>query len=216
MLPWSDIDFALLDMDGTLLDRYFDDYFWKEFVPKRYAEENGVSYEQARKKLLAAFKAEEKTLNWTNLDYWSKRLGLDIAAMKEEIRDQVRIHPGVELFLQFLRDEKKEVILVTNAHPKTVKIKLEKTPLLPYFHTVLCSSDIGLPKEEVGFWREAEGVLDFDKERSLLIDDNEDVLLAAHTFGIKHLLHKQDASSRDPQGPSKLFPSIKYFKDLIP
>jgi len=216
LLPWNDIDFALLDMDGTLLDRYFDDFFWEEYVPKRYAKDNGISYEKARKKLLAFFKKEEKSLNWTDVDYWSKRLGLDIVAMKTEIRDQVRIHPGVEPFLQFLRDEKKKVILVTNAHPKTVQIKLEQTLLLPYFHTVLCSSDIGLPKEEIGFWRGAERVLDFDKERSLLVDDNEDVLLAAHTFGVKHILHKQDASSRDSQGPSEIFPSVKYFKDLIP
>ena len=65
MLTWLDIDFALLDMDGTLLDRYFDDYFWEEYVPKRYAEENDISYEKARKKLLAFFKKEEKSLNWT-------------------------------------------------------------------------------------------------------------------------------------------------------
>ena len=31
---WSDIDTVLLDMDGTLLDRHFDDHFWLEHVPK--------------------------------------------------------------------------------------------------------------------------------------------------------------------------------------
>jgi len=203
-------------MDGTILDRYFDDYFWEEHVPKRYAMGKRISYEKARKKLLAAYRAEEKTLNWTDVDYWSKRLGLDIVAMKEEIRDQVRIHPGVEAFLQFLRDQKKAVILVTNAHPKTVKIKLEQTLLLPYFDMVLCSSDVGLPKEEIGFWREAEQVLQFNKERSLLVDDNEDVLLAAHTFGIKHLLHKHHASSRSAQGEAGIFPPLQYFTQLIP
>lgn len=216
MVPWLAIDFVLLDMDGTLLDRYFDDYFWEEHVPKRYAKGKRISFEKARKQLLAAYKAKEKTLNWTDVDYWSDRLGLDIVAMKEEIRDQVRIHPGVEPFLQFLRDAKKELTLVTNAHPKTVQIKLKQTLLLPYFHTVLCSSDIGMPKEEVGFWRDAERVLQFDKKRSLLIDDNEDVLMAAHTFGIKHLLHKTGASSRISQDGSGIFTSIEHFKALIP
>jgi len=34
----KDIKFVLLDMDGTLLDRYFDDYFWEHLVPEKYAE----------------------------------------------------------------------------------------------------------------------------------------------------------------------------------
>ncbi len=216
MVPWAEIDFALLDMDGTLLDRYFDDYFWEEHVPQKYAEVKKISYAKARKKLLAMYKKEEKTLNWTDVLYWSDRIGLDIVAMKEALRSQVRVHVGVEVFLNFLRDEKKEIILVTNAHPRTVQIKLEQTQLLPYFDSVLCSADIGLPKEEVGFWRDAERVLRFKKERSLFIDDNENVLLAAHTYGIKHLLHKSGASSRFLDERSDLFPSLDQFTDLIP
>ncbi len=215
MVPWNKIKFALIDMDGTLLDRYFDDYFWEEYVPEKYAELKRISYDKARKKLLAMYKKEEKTLNWTDVLYWSERLGLDIVAMKIKLRNQVRIHPGVEAFLHFLRDQKKELILVTNAHPRTVQIKMEQTLLLPYFHTVLTSSDIGLPKEEVGFWRDAENVLNYEKERSILIDDNENVLLAAHTYGIKHILHKSAASSRKVHERSEIFPSFKRFDDLI-
>ncbi len=216
MVPWNDIDFALLDMDGTLLDRYFDDYFWEEHIPKKYANKNGIPYEKARKKLLAMYKREERTLNWTDVYYWSKRLRLDIVALKEEIRDQVRIHPGVIGFLHFLRDAKKEVILITNAHPKTVQIKLEQTLLLPYFHTILCSSDIGLPKEDLGFWREAQKVLQFDKNRSVFVDDNENVLLAAHTFGIKYVLHKNGGNSHFSDESSDIFEPVRHFTDLIP
>lgn len=216
MLPWSEIDFVLLDMDGTLLDRYFDDYFWEEHVPKVYAAQNNIPYAKARKKLLAMYKTEEKTLNWTDLHYWSNRLNLDIIAIKVSLKDRVSVHPGVEPFLRFLRDDNKEVILVTNAHPRSVQIKLEQTLLLPYFHTILCSSDIGLPKEEIGFWRDAERVLGFDKERSLFVDDNEDVLLAAYTFGIRHLLHKNGASSKFIHERSEIFPPLVHFTDLIP
>ena len=34
---WSQVDHVLLDMDGTLLDKYFDDYFWETYVPEVYA-----------------------------------------------------------------------------------------------------------------------------------------------------------------------------------
>jgi putative hydrolase of the HAD superfamily len=30
-------DTVLLDMDGTLLDRHFDDHFWMEHVPGTYS-----------------------------------------------------------------------------------------------------------------------------------------------------------------------------------
>lgn len=37
MLNWNKINTVLLDMDGTLLDLNFDNHFWLEFVPQRYA-----------------------------------------------------------------------------------------------------------------------------------------------------------------------------------
>jgi putative hydrolase of the HAD superfamily len=40
-LPWHDIDTVLLDMDGTLLDLHFDNHFWLEHLPQRYAELHG-------------------------------------------------------------------------------------------------------------------------------------------------------------------------------
>ena len=34
------ITHVLLDMDGTLLDKYFDDYFWEHLVPEKYADKH--------------------------------------------------------------------------------------------------------------------------------------------------------------------------------
>ena len=42
-LPWPDIDTVLLDMDGTLLDLHFDNHFWLELLPQRYADLHGIS-----------------------------------------------------------------------------------------------------------------------------------------------------------------------------
>jgi FMN phosphatase YigB (HAD superfamily) len=35
---WQRIHTVLLDMDGTLLDLHFDNYFWGELVPQRFGE----------------------------------------------------------------------------------------------------------------------------------------------------------------------------------
>ncbi len=39
-LPWQQISTVLLDMDGTLLDKYYDDYFWEQYLPKVYGEKH--------------------------------------------------------------------------------------------------------------------------------------------------------------------------------
>ncbi len=202
-------------MDGTLLDRHFDDFFWEELVPEKFSHLKGISLSVAKKQLYAAFKGEERTLNWTDIYYWSDRLGLDIVALKMEMSGQVRVHPGVLSFLKFIRDLQKEVVLVTNAHPKTVQIKLGQTDLSPYLETILCSSDIGVPKEALEFWKKAEEVLLFDKTKTLFIDDNEAVLHAADAFGIKYLLQKSNASSRRVQISSTAFPPLARFDSLI-
>jgi putative hydrolase of the HAD superfamily len=51
IIDWNTIDTVLLDMDGTLLDRHFDDHFWLEHVPKRWAARNGTSIDHARTQL---------------------------------------------------------------------------------------------------------------------------------------------------------------------
>ena len=56
-LPWSAIDTVLLDMDGTLLDLHFDNHFWLQHLPQRYAEHHQCSLAQARAELLPLFEA---------------------------------------------------------------------------------------------------------------------------------------------------------------
>lgn len=216
MIPWEKISTVLLDMDGTLLDRHFDDFFWEELVPEKFSDLKGIPLSDAKTQLYTAYKGEERTLNWTDLDYWTDRLGIDIVALKMEVSKQVSVHPGVLPFLKFIRDGKREVALVTNAHPKTVKIKLGQTDLGSYLDTILCSSDIGVPKEAQEFWKGAEEVLLFDKSKTLFVDDNESVLRAAELFGIKYLLQKSNASSRRLEKQSTAFPPLSRFDSLIP
>ena len=146
---WETVDTVLLDMDGTLLDKHFDDYFWEHYVPEIFAEKNDLTPLEARKELLARYKSIEGTLAWTDLDYWSEKLGLDIPALKLKINHLIQVHPYVIDFLQYCRSLGKEVHLVTNAHSKTLDIKLRKTDIGGYFDRVICSEEVGLPKEAI-------------------------------------------------------------------
>jgi len=214
-IPLKEIKYVLLDMDGTLLDLYFDDYFWGHLVPEKYAEKHNMTFGAAKDFLYRKYKSQERTLNWCDIDFWSKELHLDIPALKEQIRHLIEVHPHVIDFLKMLKRHRKKVFLVTNAHFKTVNIKFKKTQIGKYFDSVLCSFDVGHPKEFIQFWQKAEKLLKFDKDKALFIDDTEDVLITAREFGIRYLLFKARANSKSEPKKTKEFPVIHDFSELM-
>lgn len=202
-------------MDGTLLDLYFDDYFWRHLVPEKYAERHNISFGAAKDFLYRTYKSHEKTLNWCDIDFWSKELKLDIPALKEQIRHLIEVHPHVIEFLKLMKERNKKIFMLTNAHYKTVKIKFRKTQIGEYFDEVLCSFNVGHPKEDLAFWQGAEKRLKFDKETSLFIDDTEDVLVTAREYGIRYLLFKARASSKIQPKKTQEFLTIHDFRELM-
>src|SRR5213594_4330903 len=85
LFDWSQIDDVLLDMDGTLLDRHFDNIFFEEELPRRYAVLHGMAFEAARDLLMSMYRSVEGELAWTDLHYWTKRVGIDVVAMTKEL-----------------------------------------------------------------------------------------------------------------------------------
>lgn len=216
ILDWQEIETVLLDMDGTLLDRHFDDHFWLEHVPQTYVNKYGVSLHHAKEYLYSLFRSQENTLNWTDLDFWSDRLGLDIPLLKQEIDHLIAVHPFVVEFLLFLRQHGKQVYLVTNAHSKTLDLKLRKTRIGQYFTGIISAHDLGLPKEEVAFWGKLRTVIPFDPEKTVLGEDSETNLGTARQYGIKYLIYVSRYSSVSPPKASDKYTSIKFFNQLIP
>lgn len=212
---WNAIDTVLLDMDGTLLDKYFDDFFWDHYVPEMYAQKNNLSIAEAKNGLLAHYKSREGTLEWTDLDFWSEKLGLDIPALKIQVDHLIQVHPYVVDFLQYCRKINKKIHLVTNAHSKTLDIKMRKTAIGHYFDSIVCSQEVGMAKEEIKFWEKLQGMLQFDPSHTMLADDTEEVLLSAQKHGLNTLIYVAKPSSKSPVKYSNNFPSILYFKELI-
>jgi putative hydrolase of the HAD superfamily len=214
-VPLDEIDFILLDLDGTLLDKYFDDYFWGHLVPEKYAERHDVSFGRAKEFLYSTYRRHERTLKWTDIDFWSEELALDIPALKEQLRHLIDVHPHVEDFLGEMKGRGKQIHLLTNAHYKSVNLKFNETGIGKYFDSVLTSNELGAPKEDLAFWEKAREILGFDRERALFIDDTEDILRTAREYGIKYLLLKGRASSREEPKKSSEFLYIKDFNELL-
>jgi HAD superfamily hydrolase (TIGR01509 family) len=216
MIDWNAIDSVFLDMDGTLLDLHFDNHFWLEHVPLRYAEARGLSLEQAKAELLPLYQSREGTLEWYCVDHWSRALGLDIALLKEEVDHLITVHPHVIDFLEKLATLGKRRVLVTNAHQKSIALKMGKTPLCGHFERVLCSHDLGVPKESRDFWPRVHVLEPFDRDRTLFVDDNQGVLQTAKDYGFRWLLAVLEPDSKAPPRAPGEFPAIRHFAELLP
>lgn len=216
MVNWKEIDTVLLDMDGTLLDLRFDNHFWQEFVPLKFAEKAGLSVNDAKAHLVPYFKSKEGTLDWYCLDYWSDSLQLDIAALKAELADMIAVLPHVIAFLEKIKPTSHRVLLVTNAHRNSLDLKMAKTGLEPFFDDLVSSHDLGLPKEQTEFWHRLHQQHPFDKQSTLLIDDSLAVLNSARQYGIVHLVSISRPDSGMPKKDIAGFPAIEDFRALMP
>jgi putative hydrolase of the HAD superfamily len=216
VFPWDNIDTVLLDMDGTLLDKHFDDYFWEQYLPEHYSLIHDISVEEAREQLLARYKAVKETLDWSDLDFWSRELGMDLQELKLRINHLIGVHPYVVEFLEFCLKRRKQLYLITNAHSRSLSIKLEKTAIGPWFDRIICAGEVGAAKEEPLFWERLQTMLNYNKQRTLLVDDTEKVLVTGREHGLGYLLFVAKPSSRQRVNYSCNFPSIEYFKELLP
>jgi putative hydrolase of the HAD superfamily len=215
MINMTLCDTVLLDMDGTLLDLNFDNHFWLEFVPQKYAQKHQLSIAEAKQQLVPQFKTMEGKLEWYCLDYWSKELQLDIASLKAEIAGLIAVLPHVMDFLDALKASGRQVLLVTNAHRNSLDLKMEKTCLQPFFDAIVCAHDFGLAKEQPGFWQLLQQQYLFDKQRTLLVDDSLAVLNSAKQFGIVHLLTISKPDSQRPVKTISQYPAIEDFRQLM-
>lgn len=216
MLQWSSIDTVLLDMDGTLLDLSFDNYFWLELLPERYAELNALPLGKSKALLAARSDATFGNLEWYCLDHWSRDLQMDIAALKREASERICYRPQALDFLAWLKALGKRLILVTNAHPIALEIKSGSTGLHQHLSHMISSHEFGLAKENDGFWRQLAQREQLDLSRCLLIDDSHRVLARARDEGVAHLLQVLQPDTRLPPASASAFVGVVNFEELMP
>ena len=214
-VDWSAIDTVLLDMDGTLLDLRFDNWFWQELIPRHYAAANGLDLKETQVLLAPKFIQVKGTLQWYCIEYWTRELGLDIGSIKREALARVSFLPGAEEFLSKLRDSGKRVALVTNAHPSTLGLKNERVALTRYFDACYSTHRFAYPKEDAEFWPRLAAEEKFQPQRTLFVDDSLAVLNAAREFGIGWLRAVRRPDSGLPPQPTGDYAAVDRIAELM-
>lgn len=215
-LDWNAIDTVLLDMDGTLLDLAFDSYFWLEMVPQRLSATRGISLAQATALIDKEYTAVQHTMNWYCFDYWSERLGLDIHQMTTEIGSRARLRADTTPFLTALRDCGKHTVLLTNAHPHGLAVKVAHTGLDRHLDLLLSTHTYGYPKEHPQLWAQVQAQVGFDPARTLFIDDSEPILDAAKAFGVRYCLGISNPDSSQKEKSFRRHPSMNDYLTFLP
>src|SRR5690606_1168162 len=212
---WDETDPVLVDMDGTLLDLAFDNFFWRELVPARYAERNGLAFDAAQREITSRYERVAGTLAWYCLEHWSAELELDLVALKRSHRHLIGYLPGATGFLSWVRRSGRPLRIVTNAHPKTMTEKTEHTGVHGNGDAIECAHELGAPKESAAFWTALQRKMPFDPRRTNLVEDSLAVLAAARTFGIGHPIAVARPDSRQPPREIAGFVSVERVADLI-
>jgi putative hydrolase of the HAD superfamily len=196
------VDTLLLDLDGTLLDLAFDNRFWRQVVPAAYGARHGLSVQQALEEILPRMRAVEGTLPWYCLDHWSRTLDMDLSTLKTENAGHVAWLPGAQEFLLRQRAAGRRLVLATNSHPETLRIKMQQVPVTDFLDAAYSSHVFGAPKEDPRFWAGLAAAEPFDPQRTAFLDDNLHVLQAGRVAGVAHLIAITCPDTSQPEKPA--------------
>ena len=216
MVNWDAVDTVFLDVDGSLIDLHYEFVLWQELLPSRFAERLQVSIKAATDQLYGEHGEKlPQGLTLYSIPNWSQITGLNMVALHRELIHLLQFHPGVEEFLQTLKQRDTRVVIVTNAHSSSFNVKNEVLSLSERVDAWYSSEHIGLPKEDPDFWGKLATIEPFDPRRTLFIDDTPEVLDSARSAGIAYLLTTAQPDLSHPVRAELTYPSFHDYNELL-
>lgn len=214
-INWQHIDTVILDLDGTLIDLYFDHHFWKNIVPQAYADKFHLHLEESRRALKQRYDELEHSKAWYCLDFWAEELNLPLRDLYEAQGPSLVVRADVAPFLQAVNKMNKQVMLLTDSNQFSLDMKLKFCRFEQHFDLLLSSHQFGAPKIEQPLWHNLQQQHYFDPTRTLFIDDTELVLDSAKQFGIAYTIGVENPDSTLPDKVFARHFSVKNYRTLV-
>lgn len=216
MINWQAINTVLFDMDGTLLDLHYDAQFWGSYLPKHLSAAQQISLEEAHARISERVVRTRGQLTWYCIDDWSDALGIDVAALKPNLAHLIQPRPNALTLLKSLQKLPLRILMVTNAHPASLQVKMAYCPLETFFHRIISSHQVGIAKEATEFWHYLQKEEAFDPSTTALFDDTAAVLASAEHYGIAHLFDIAQPNSQLAAKASSNYTLIDCFSHILP
>jgi HAD superfamily hydrolase (TIGR01549 family) len=164
------------DLDGTITDISFADSVWLEGIPRSFADKNGISLEDARRRVMREYaEVGRDRLEWYDLRYWIRKFGLDVRPeeLLDSFQHKIKIYPEVVEVLEEFSSVGFRLIIVSNARREFVDLELQKTKIARYFERV-CSatSDFGLIKNMVELYQKICKICDVSPNELIHVGDD--------------------------------------------
>tara|TARA_Y100000768_G_scaffold352301_1_gene303801 strand:- start:9919 stop:10596 length:678 start_codon:yes stop_codon:yes gene_type:complete len=193
MMIRKDIECLLIDMDGVILDNTYDNNFWQNHIPNVLSEKKNISFKDAKCLAVQIFNYKKNSKDWYDLDYWSNMLGIDIEAEKksEESLSKIKLYDNVTDTLSELKKNIR-LILITNAHRKTLNIKLDKYNIEPYFDAMVCSHELNYVKEDIQLWYMLRSEYRLNYDKTVLVEDTINNINVALSAGVSSAIYVGD------------------------
>ena len=164
-------------MDGTIIEMKYANSVWCEGLPKLYAEEKNISFEEAKKYVLGEYmKVGDHDVKWYDIKYWFSWFGInnDWRMLLNEHKNEINIYPDVIPTLKKLKsDGRYKLMICSNAGREFMDIILNVDALKKYFDMSFSStSDFKLTKKYIEFYYKLLSVLNMKPEEILHIGDH--------------------------------------------
>lgn len=177
------------DLDGTLVKGTYADLVWLEGLPRIYAEEKGVTFEEAKQFLEEEYDdIGDNREEWYDLEYWFNRYHLkyDWRELLEKYRYAIEVFPEVIGVVSRL-SKKIDLIITSNAKREFVEIELEQTRLRKYFTYVFSStSDFHKVKKITDFYQMVCDKIGINPDELIHIGDHKEFdYLIPKNLGVK-------------------------------
>lgn len=166
------------DLDDTLSDSKFDELIWRTEIPKAYAKEKNISFEEAYKIVTTEYKNLWGKVqgNWRDASFWLKHFELSTTweDLLNTVHHEIQHYPDVinvltELFKHF------KLIIISNAERKFIDAKLKLNHLQKFFTKIYsASSDFDKTKKDQEVFKKALADFSIKPDEMIHIGDDEE------------------------------------------
>jgi len=166
------------DLDGTLVDKNFDDALWFQEIPKLYSEKHGVSFQEAWNHCTSCYDGlGDQDLRWYDIDYWLEKfeIGADSSRLIDDLSHTIKLFDDSVPVLEFLKNKGFKLVVISNANRKFLDVKMRAEGMNYFFSRVFSvTSDFQQVKKTKDVYLEICKQLGVKPEDLVHVGDHED------------------------------------------